>query len=403
MPSRLAPVPLALALLVAASASAADSAQSLGNVVPFDLAVCFSQPATVGQPVSAVSLNGLWILAGPLTRECMADTRFYVPGKPPAFKVTLTVTENGFTRVVDSEGLTAFGKKCIEDGVGKVSPSIAPLPPGSKPVVFTETVPAWPAAEQVRFGTNSFADVAATVRLAMPSMCSCFEPFKNGPDPKPITLKIQLTPDPEKFRATDGTVPKPKEVTVGEGPAAPVRTCIAEKLNALTYPPTKSDVQLVVPYEFRFLNAVATSTDVAGLPDTAKFTQLDVMDVPRLAAAQLEQGRLDAVGAKYNALVKQYQDLSKSDPKKAHAMLKDLVAGCKALITEHDVYIGVLENESKLRQEQLTLATSLKAKDPAWAPAEAAVRKAATDSEALVTKAQQTRANDQKICPKVHL
>jgi hypothetical protein len=404
VPSRLAPFSLGLALLVTTSVSAADKAQSLGNVVPFDLAVCFLQPATIHQPVSAVTLNGLWILARPLVRECMTDTRRFVPGKAPGFKITLTVTENGFTRTVESETLTPAGKQCIDDAVGKVTPSIAALAPGSKPVVFTENDAEWPAAEQVRFGIDTFSDVAATVRLAMPSMCSCFEPFKTGPDPKPIGLKITLTADPEKFRdPKDNSVPKAKEITVGEGPPAPMKGCIAEKLAALSYPATKADIQAVIPYEFRFLDAVADSTDVSTLPDMAKFTQLDVMDGPRLAAAQLELARLDAAGARYNALVKQYQELNKTDPKKAHGMLKDLSSGCKQLVAEHDAYIGVLENESKLRQEHLTLTSALKAKDAAWAPAEAAVKKAATDSEALVVKARQNRVNDEKICPKVRL
>jgi hypothetical protein len=404
MSSRLAALPLGLALLLGNSALAADNAQALGNVLPFDLDVCFVKPASVDQPVSAVTLNGLWILAGPLWRECMSDTRFYVPGKPPAFKVTLSVTENGFVRTIDSDGLTPAGKKCIDDAVGKVSPSIAPLPPGSKPVTFSEQEPEFPAATQVRFGINTFSDVAATVRLAMPSLCACFEPFKTGPDPKPIGLKVKLTADPEKFRdPKDNSVPKPKEVTVGEGPPLPMKTCIADKLTALSYPETKADIQVVVPYEFRFLNAVADSMDVAALPDAAKFSQLDVMDVPRLGAAQLEQARLDATGARYNALVKQYQDLSKTDAKKAHGMLKDLVSSCKQLVAEHEVYIGVLESEFKLRQEQLALATALKAKDAAWTAAEAAVRKATADSEALVAKAKQNRVNDEKICPKVHL
>jgi hypothetical protein len=401
--SRLSSLSFVLALALSASAGAADKPEVLGNVVPFDLAVCFLQPATIQQPVSAVTLNGLWILAGPLIRECMTDTRQYLPGKSPAFKITLTVTENGFSRTVDSEGLSPAGKKCIDDAVGKVAPSISPLPPGSKPVVFSEQVAEWPAAEQVRFGINNFSDVAATVRLAMPSMCSCFAPFKDGPDPKPIGLKVQLTGDPEKFRDKDGNVPKPKEITVGEGPAVPMKACIIEKLTPLSYPPGKSDVQVVVPYEFRFLNAVATSTDVSALPDMAKFTQLDTMEAPRLAAAQLEQARLDATGAHYNALVKQYQDLAKTEPKKAKGMLKELVSGCKQLVAEHDVYIGVLEYESKLRQEQLTLTSALKAKDAAWAGAETAVKKAAADSEALVAKARQNRVNDEKICPKVRL
>jgi hypothetical protein len=401
--SRLSPLLLSLALLAAPSTRAADNSQAMVNVLPFDLAVCFVQPAPVEQPVNAVTFNGLWILAGPLVQDCLVDSRHTVPGKSNAFKVTLGLSENGTTRLIESDGLTAAGKKCIDDAVGKVSPPIAPLPAGSKAVVYTQQMPEVPANLQVRFGVNESSDVAGTVRLAMPSMCSCFEPFKAGADPVPISLKVQLTPAPEKFKRPDGTMPKPVEVTVGDGPAAPVKACIAEKLSALTYPPTKSDNQFVVPYEFRFLNAVATSQDVSALSDTAKFSQLDVMDVPRLAAAQLEQARLDAAGARYNALVKEYQALSKSDPKKAHGMLKELVSGCKKLVAEHDAYIAVLQEEAKLRQEQLTLTTALKAKDPAWTNAEAAVRKAAGESESLVGKARESRASDEKVCPKVRL
>ena len=49
------------------------------------------------------------------------------------------------------------------------------------------------------------------------------------------------------------------------------------------------------------------------------------------------------------------------------------------------------------------MASTQKAKDPAWAPAEAAAKKAITDSEALVAKARELRANDEKVCPKVRL
>ncbi len=395
-------LPFALALLVATAAGAADSQQKVGNFIPFDLAVCFLQPATVEQPVTDTALSGLWILARPRVLECLADTRLYVPGKPPSFKITLAVTESGYTPTVESEGLTSVGKKCIEDAVGKVSPSMAPLPAGSKPVTFSDQVPELAPAQQVRFGVNEASDVAGTVRLAMPSLCSCFASYKDTPDPAPINLQVLVTRAPEKFkRPEDGVMPKPVEVTVSNGPAAPVKACIAEKLSALSYP-SKSD-QVMVPYEFALLNALSPSTDVTALPEPLKFAQLDVMAIPRSAASQLELARQVATSGRYNALVKTYQGLSKSDPKKAHTMLKDLVASCKHLVAQDDVYIETLQKEAKLRQDQLTLASSLKAKDPAWAAAETAAKKATTDSEALVAKARELRAGDEKVCPKVHL
>jgi hypothetical protein len=402
--SRLALSSLALCLLLATPAGAADpasGAQKVGNFVPFDLAVCFEQAATVEQPVTDVTLQAVWILARPLVRECLVDSRLY--GKSAAFKITLTVTDAGFTRTIDSDGLTAFGKKCIDDAVGRVAPSISPLPAGHKPVTFSDALPDWPASEQVRFGTNEFSDVTGTLRLAMPSLCSCFEPFKAGPDPAPITLKLQLTPMPEKFKEADGGMPKKVEVVVADGPPAAVKSCITDKLLVLTYPPFRADHQVTVPYSFDLLNSFATSTDVAALPDTTKYAQLEVMGVPRGGHSQLELARLNAASIQYNGLVTSYQTLSKTDPKKAKGMLKELVTSCKGLLSEHDAYIAALESETQLRQDQLAVVTALKAKDSAWSDIQANAQKLTTESQGLVTKAKDGRAATEKICPKVHL
>jgi hypothetical protein len=399
VPSRLT-LP-SLALLLATSAGAADNAQKIGNFVPFDLAVCFEQAATVEQPVTDVTLQALWILARPLVRECLVDSRLFA--KSPAFKITLSVTDSGFTRTIVSDGLSAAGKKCIDDAVGRVAPPISPLPAGSKPVTFSDQVPDWPANEQVHFGTNEFSDVAGTLRLAMPSLCSCFEPFKTGPDPAPINLKVRLTPAPEKFKETDGGVPKKVEVMVADGPPAQVKSCLTDKLSTLSYPPFKSDNQVTVPYVFDLLNALATSTDVTGLPDATKYAQLEVMGVPRGGHSQLELARLNAASTQYNGLVTTYQALTKTDPKKAKGMLKDLVTSCKQLVSEHDAYVAALESETQLRQDQLNILNALKAKDPAWSDIQANSQKLTTESEGLVTKAKNARAATEKICPKVHL
>ncbi len=405
MSSRLPP--LALALLLAASASAGEK-DKIGNFVPFDLAVCFLKPAgAVEPPVTDTVLSGLWILARPLVLECMTDTRFYVAGKSPAFKVTLSVAEGGFTQTVDSDGLTAFGKKCIADAVQKVSPQLPPTPAGSKPVSFSEQWPELPASMEVRFGINEFSDVTGTVRLSLPSMCSCFEAFKTGPDPAAMGLKLQVTHEPEKFKSPDGGTPQPVEVTVSDGPPA-VRSCLATKLAALSYgatggPSTMLGQQIVVPYEITFLNGVATSSDTSGLPDNVRFAQLDVMAVPRAATSQLELARKVATGDKYNALVKQYQDLNKTNPKQAKGMLKDLVSACKQMVAQDDVYIASLKSEAKLRQEQLAVASTLSAKNPVWANLEAAAKKTSAESDALVGKAEQLKTSDEKVCPKVHL
>jgi hypothetical protein len=392
-----------LTLVLATTARAADKEkEKVGNFVPFDLAVCFMKPTTVEAPATDTALSGLWILARPLALECMADTRFYVPGKSPAFKITLTVNDAGFTQTVDSDGLTAFGKKCLQDAVTRVSPKLAPLPAGSKPATFSEQWPELPPTTQVRFGVNEFSDVTGTVRLSLPAMCPCFAPFEKGPDPAAIGLKVQLTQAPEKFKTPEGGLPPPVVVTVADTAPAAVKSCLTPKLTALPYAKSTSD-QIVVPYEITFLNSVAESTDTATLPDSVRFAQLDAMAVPRAATSQLELDRKVKSSDAYNALVKQYQDLAKKDPKKAKGMLKDLVAGCKQMVAQDEVYISALESESKLRQEQLTVVTALGAKNAAWAPLEAAAKKTAGESEALVNKAKELKTSDEKVCPKVHL
>jgi hypothetical protein len=400
--SRLAPTTLTLLVLTAApgSASAADTGQKVANVVPFDLAVCFLQPTTVSKPVNEFALSALWVMARPLVLECLADTRNAVVGKSSAFKVTLSVSEAGYTRTVESEGLPSAGKKCIEDAIARVSPAIEPLPAGSKPVTFTAQVPELPPREQVRFGINDSSDVAATVRLAMPSLCSCFEPYRTTPTPAPVDLKVQVTREPDKFKLPDGGLPRVVEVTVADGPPASVKSCISEHLSALKY--TTTPDQLLVPYRFYLLNAVATSSDVSGLPDALKFAELEALGGQRAAATQLQLARQVAASIHYNELVKQYKELAKSNPKKAAAMVKDLTAACQELVKTDEVAISTVESEAKLQQDTAALVASLKAKDPTWAETEAGAQKTAQATQTLLVKARESRANDDKACPKVH-
>lgn len=405
MPSRRPFAPLALfaALAVAGPAGAADQ-QKVGNEVPFDLAYCFVQPAAVEKPVNEAALSGLWVTSAPLVRECISDPRNYLAGKSGAFKVTLAVAEAGYTHVVESEGLTAAGKKCIEDAVGKVSPPIAPLPAGEKPVTYVAQVGELPAAERVRFGINEASDVAATMRLGLPSMCSCFEAFKNGPDPAPIEARLQVTRAPEKFKQPDGGVPKPVEVTFKQGPPAAVSSCMEQKLSGLAYPTTAD--QFIVPYLFLFTNGLAASADVAALPDPLKPRQLFDMTGQRSAVTQLALARKVAASLRYNELVKEYKAAAASKEKgaatKARNLLQDLKTTCKDLLKHDDSYIAAVESEAKLQSDLLATLGQLKAKDAAYGESEPEVQKSAALTQKQLAKAKEDRTIDEKACPKEH-
>ena len=400
-------VPRLLVLLLALSGSRLVAAPSdapstkVVNILPFDLGVCFLQPVEVATPVNEIALSGLWLAARPAVVECLRDSRNYVAGKSSAFKLTLTLSDAGFTRVVDSEGLTEAGRKCIADGVGRTSPTLQPLAAGSKPVVYTAQVPEL-QTDQVRFGINEFSNVAGVIRLAMPSMCSCFEVYKTTPDPAPVDFRVQVTKAPEKFKFPDGGMPRPVEVTftTASAPAA-MTSCAEGKLIALNYPSTSE--QIVVPFRFLFLNALAQSSDVTALGDlpSLKFAQLEAMAFQRSAATQLQQARVVAASTRYNEMVNEYKALSKSNPKKASAMLKDLGSACQKLVAQDDAWIASGEAEYKLHQETLAVITAAKAKDPSWGETEVGTQKLAASSQAVVAKAKEARAADEKACPKL--
>jgi len=178
-----------------------------------------------------------------------------------------------------------------------------------------------------------------------------------------------------------------------------VRTCLVQKLSILRFS-TTSD-QIVVPFRFNFLNALAPSPDVAALPDSVKFFQLEAMGGQRAASTQLQRAHIVAASVRYNDMVKEYQTLAKSNPKKAAPMVKTLQTGCADLIKQHDLYIASLEGEGTLQKDMAGVATALKAKDPSWADAEAASQKAVAANQGLVAKAREARDGDLKICPKV--
>jgi len=395
-------LPTLLALLFALCAprpAAAETSTKVGNIIPFDLGMCFLEPVAVATPVNEVALGGLWLAARPAVLECLHDGRYYVPGKSSAFKLTLTLSDAGYARSVESEGLTPEGKKCIEDAVEKTSPAFQPLAPGSKPVVYTAQVPEL-RIEQVHFGLNEFSDVAGVVRLAMPGLCPCFGAYKTTPDPAPADLKVQVTKNPENFRFTDAGEPRPVEVTFAEGPPPAMRSCAAEKLSALKYNITS--VQVLVPYRFLFLNALAPSTEVLALADpTLRFAQLEAMSYQRSSATQLQQARVLSASARYNAMVVDYKGLTKSNPKKASAMVKDLTAACQELLRQDDAWIAAAETEAKMHQDTLAVVTANKAKDPSWGETEIGIQKLVSGTQALIARAREARTNDEKVCPKV--
>jgi len=135
-----------------------------------------------------------------------------------------------------------------------------------------------------------------------------------------------------------------------------------------------------------------------------QFAQLDAVREQRQAEAFTALARRQNVANAYDAQVQAYQAAAGSkDSKKRKAagvMVKELKGGCVALVKVDDEYTKALENESAVEQQAVSLAQSLKAKDPSWADAETASAAAVADTQKQIDASKQLRAANEKACPK---
>jgi hypothetical protein len=131
---------------------------------------------------------------------------------------------------------------------------------------------------------------------------------------------------------------------------------------------------------------------------------MDVVRELRQAEAFAALTRRQNVANAYDGQVQAYQAGAKSkDSKKrkaADAMVKDLKAGCASLVKADDDYTKALEGEAAIEQQALTLAQTLKAKDPAWGEAEKASAAALSDTQKQIDASKQLRAANEQACPK---
>jgi hypothetical protein len=169
--------------------------------------------------------------------------------------------------------------------------------------------------------------------------------------------------------------------------------------------PLKSaNEQFIVPAQLFLLNSQGSSTMPANTPPQLQFAQMDVVREQRQAEAYAALARRQNVANAYDAQVQAYQAAAASkDSKKrkaAGAMVKDLKAGCAALVKADVEYTKALEAEVAVEHQALTLAQSLKQKDPAWGEAEKASAAAVADTQKQIDASKQLTAANEKACPK---
>ncbi len=390
----------------AGGASAAER-ERVVNLVPFDLATCFPPKLDLGKTANEYTLQAAFRAARPAIGECLADGKAQNPAAATKGKATIAMDASGTKVTVAAEGLKPAATSCIENAVRAQLAGVS-LPAGAKPLTLDAPIER-DTASMVRMGINESSDVVGAIRLALPQWCSCFESLRTQAPPELAGPVLLLRPDIAQYAdrrklADGGSLSKETvqpALTATEPSGATAASCVNGQISKLQFKITPE--QLNVPVQILLLNSGASGF-AAGSPPLMQFAQLDVVREQRQADAFAALARRQNVANAYDAQVQTYQAAAASKDvnkrKSAGAMVKDLKTGCAQLVKADDTYTKALEDESAVEQQALTLAQTLKAKDPSWADAEKAAQGAVADTQKQIDAAKQLRAANEKACPK---
>ncbi|HUM13632.1 MAG TPA: hypothetical protein VLT82_21980 [Myxococcaceae bacterium] len=382
--------------------------QRVQNLVPFDIGNCFPTKLDLGKTANEYTLQAAFRGARPAIQECLADAKVQNPNVATKGKASLSIDGSTTSVTVAGEGLQPAASSCVEKAIRAQLEGVT-VPAGTKPVTLDGPFEREPST-MVRMGINEASDVQGTIRLAVPQWCSCFEPVKTQAPPElggsVMLTREDVTKYADRLKAPDGGTVTSKGVNATLQPSdpsgAPLASCLNQRVEAL--PLKSSSEQLTVPAQILLVNSNGSTAIPAGVGPTLQFAQLDAVRERRQAEAFAALARRQNVADAYDAQVQAYQAAANSkDAKKrktAGAMVKDLKGGCAALVKADEEYTKALEGEAAVEQQALSLAQSLKAKDPSWGDAEKASSAALADTQKQIDASKQLRAANEKACPK---
>ncbi|HEY1418024.1 MAG TPA: hypothetical protein VGF41_08960 [Myxococcaceae bacterium] len=383
------------------AAAPTEQRQRVQNLTPFDIGTCFPGKVDMGKTANEYTLQAAFRAARPAVNECLTDAKVQNGTTATKGKAAMTIDASGTTVAVSGDGVQPAATGCIEKAIRAQLEGVT-APAGGKPFTLEAPFEREPNT-MVRMGINEASDVEGTIRLAVPQWCSCFEPIKTLAPPSLSGMVTVTRVDPTKKSPDGGTL---KAVTAAmqasEPAAAQVASCLNQKIEGL--PLKSSSEQLIVPAQLFLLNSGGPASMPATVAPQVQFAQLDVVRERRQAEAFAALARRQSVANKYDGQVQAYQAaVSSKDAKKRKAaggMVKDLKSGCAALVKADEEYTKALESEAAVEQEAVTLAQTLKAKDPSWADAEKASGGALAETQKQIDASKQLTTANQKACPK---
>lgn len=414
----------------------------VANITYFDLANCYPQALQVPERPSEGVLVGLLVASRPQMMECLVDPKNRGPKEETHLVVDTTVGPSGVPEhKISGDNLTPDGETCVRAVLAKAVPEFkvkaaAPPPEPAKPQPGKgaqgkgkgkakgkqqEPPPEPPAAEAapaadapppgtvtaraeflhdatklpaVKMGLNVVSDAAGVIRLAMPTWCDCYEPWKAAPS-RLLKSKIKLTMPPLKEGEKDPpatAVPSSADVEATQDAIADqVGACIRGKLAQTPFNATINALE--IPYQYAFVNSnMAESLPEA--PSWVQFAHLDSVRGQRSAEAAIAVGARSSAENIYNGLVAKYQ-------KDQSVPVKTLKERCKALLEADEGWAKSIQKQLAVDEKMLGLVTDLKKSEgEQWTDAETAAQQQVTETKKALDVAEKTRTSDAAACPK---
>jgi hypothetical protein len=349
---------------LALAQSGAAPKQRIASAGHFDLGICFPDPPAAPSVASPDSVSAQLIALRPQLLECLVPAKHRAAGAQTALNLSVTLSPKAPPALAIEGAVAPEGKVCLEKTVAAAFASVPGVPAAG--VVgqgrIDHAVGISPGEQP---GVSESSDLVASVRLALPTWCDCFAPWKSA---QPATVRATASVAAGKATA----------VKVTEGGPNEVSACLVKKLEAHPFAPAKTAYTL--PFTFSFVHS---SFGGATFADPALQYQQSLGRRAQLFARSLlaatDRG---LAGDEFNAKVK-----AKADKKK-------LVEACKRVIAADDAWIAALEALGAEEAKLVTTATTLKL------PGLPQVQKQAEETTAELDGVRSARANDAKTCPK---
>lgn len=369
--------------------------QRVASTGYFDVATLSNVPPAIPARVNKEVLTGVEVAARAHVLECLVDPKSRGPEKNTSVVVDASLGDAGVVHEVSGQNLTPAGVACVEGVLSRWTSAVPGLDakaasgPVQSHVEFQHVEGTSPA---VKLGVSEASDVAAAVRLALPSWGECFTDWKTTP-PRPLKASIEV-------RRPAGTPPAqvaPSEVafaSTSDPTADKVAACLKGKILALQVK-TPTAESLALPYAFHFVHSGIRELLPGAAPEV-QFVELDLQRGRSSAEAAIAVGERAEAVKTYDAAVAAY----KANAKPA-VTVKELKDKCAALLAADDKVIEALKKQKAVEDTTHRFAAEQKANDPSWAEAERAAgqnaAQAAKDLESFVG----FRKQDEAACPKV--